>query len=267
MTATSAMLPPGLAVLVVEDNPVNQQLADRQLTRLGLVPTIVGTGEAALGLLDEHAGFGVVLMDQQLPGISGTETTQRIRALPGAVARIPVVGVSASATAADQAAFTAAGMDAYIAKPASLGDLSRVIADVVARVASATGSAPAAMAAAEASWLDHHAGEHALDAAVLARLADELGGDAVVASLVHTYLGELDVRIASILDPGVHGLVDPKAVAHTLKSSSRLVGAGLLGAMSEQIEKTGEVEEAELRSLASRTRSELTSWLAAHAAP
>ena len=252
----------GLAVLVVEDNPVNQQLAQRQLERLGLVPTIVGSGEEAMEALAEHDGFAVILMDQQLPGMSGTDTTRRIRNLPGRAAAIPVVGVSASASSADHEEFTAAGMDAYISKPASLGDLSRVIAEVVNAAGGSHAVVPVAGAAMPEA--DPHTREAAVDVAVLTRLSDELGSSGVVASLVQTYLGELDVRIASMADPAVHGLTDAKGVAHTLKSSSRLVGALALGAESERIEKGGEVDAVDLRGLAARTRTELARWVAEH---
>ena len=262
----SVTLTPGTAVLVVEDNPVNQQLAQRQLERLGLVPTIVGSGEEALELLARHDAFAVILMDHQLPGIQGTETTRRIRHLPGRASAIPVVGVSASASSADHQAFTDAGMDAWISKPASLGDLSSVIADVVSRPGGSGPASPAAPEGPEAST-PAAGGAPVVDTDILARLADELGSAGVVASLVQTYLGELDVRIASMIDPSVHGVADPRAVAHTLKSSSRLVGALVLGGESERVEHGGGVEGSRLRSLAARTRDELARWVAEHERP
>lgn len=268
VAARSVELTAGLAVLVVEDNPVNQQLAQRQLERLGLVPTIVGSGEEALDALAEHDDYAVILMDQQLPGMSGTDTTRLIRNLPGPAAAIPVVGVSASASSADHLAFTDAGMNASISKPASLGDLSRVIAEVLAdeEGVPAAASVATADAAAAPSDADDRSEPHtpSVDVAVLARLSDELGSSGIVASLVQTYLGELDVRIASMADPAVHGLADATGVAHTLKSSSRLVGALALGAESERIEKGGDVDPASLRSLAARTRAELAHWVAEH---
>ena len=132
-------LPAGLKVLVVEDNPVNQELAKSQLKRLGLSAHVVGTGEEALELLDASPDlvYDVVLMDHQLPGISGIETTRRIRERSDDVAGIPVVGLSASASADDADAFLAAGMDGFIAKPASLTDLA--VRDRAGRRAHATG--------------------------------------------------------------------------------------------------------------------------------
>lgn len=258
--AAAAEIGAGTRVLVVEDNPVNQQLAERQLQRLGLVPTIVGSGEEAIALLSDPTteAFSVILMDHQLPGMSGTDTTRAIRRLAGPVAAIPVIGVSASASASSRDEFTDAGMDAFIAKPASLGDLSAAIGDVLAgrAVVGAPGSASGVS--------EHEAAPAAvppcIDVAVLDRLAGELGGPEVVASLIVTYCGELDHRIASILDPQAHGHTDASAVAHTLKSSSRLLGALELGEVCASIERTGEPGGPDLRALADRSRHELTRW-------
>lgn len=107
-------LPP-LTVLVVEDHPVNQQVALGYLSALGHRAVIVPSGEAALVRLSEDR-FDVVLMDVSLPGISGIEATRQLRARPD-LAGIPVIGVSAHAQPADIQAALAAGMDEVVPKP------------------------------------------------------------------------------------------------------------------------------------------------------
>ena len=109
-------LPP-LTVLVVEDHPVNQEVAAGFLTALGHQAVIAATGEAALERLATDR-FDAVLMDVNLPGISGIETTLRLRRQPG-LARLPVIGVSAHAQPRDRDACLAAGMDEVVAKPLS----------------------------------------------------------------------------------------------------------------------------------------------------
>jgi two-component system sensor histidine kinase TorS len=114
---------PPLTMLVVEDHPVNQEVAEGFLAMLGHRAVIAGTGEMALEML-ANTGFDAVLMDVNLPGISGIETTRRLRILPG-LARVPVIGVSAHAQPSDREACLAAGMDAVVAKPLTpeaLGD-------------------------------------------------------------------------------------------------------------------------------------------------
>jgi two-component system sensor histidine kinase TorS len=107
-------LPP-LSVLVVEDHPVNQEVALGFLQAMGHRPVIAATGEAALEML-AAGGFDAVLMDVNLPGISGIEATRRLRGLPG-LDRLPVIGVSAHAQPRDMDACRAAGMDEVVAKP------------------------------------------------------------------------------------------------------------------------------------------------------
>lgn len=106
---------PCLSVLVVEDHPVNQEVAAGFLGAMGHRAVIAPTGEDALRVLAQGA-VDAVLMDVNLPGISGIETTRRIRALPGG-GRLPVIGVSAHAQPEDLDACIAAGMDEAVVKP------------------------------------------------------------------------------------------------------------------------------------------------------
>jgi CheY-like chemotaxis protein len=74
--------------------------------------------------------YDVVLMDVTLPDFDGVEATRRIRALPSPGARIPIVGVSGRANAADEATGRAAGMDGYLTKPLSPSALTQVLASL-----------------------------------------------------------------------------------------------------------------------------------------
>ncbi len=269
-------LPAGLRVLVVEDNPVNQQLARSQLERLGLAAVIVETGEAGLDLLTstDELDFDVVLMDQQLPGLSGTETTQRIRALAGAAARIPVIGLSASAGAADRDAFVAAGMTDFIAKPASLDDLATVIGHAVREHVDAavsteesavpaapdgTGDAAPADVGAESSAPTGRGGM--VDHVVIDARADELGGDEIILELVRTFLHELAGRAQAISEGAAADETAARRAAHTLKSSARLLGAVPLADECARIERDGPAGH-RIDELADATRTEFERWLA-----
>jgi two-component system sensor histidine kinase TorS len=106
---------PSLSVLVVEDHPVNQEVALGFLQVMGHRAVIAETGETALELL-APGRFDAVLMDVNLPGISGIETTRRLRSLPG-LGHLPVIGVSAHAQPQDLDACREAGMDMVVAKP------------------------------------------------------------------------------------------------------------------------------------------------------
>lgn len=118
MPAARAPSPTGrpLSILVVEDHPVNQQVVQDFLEALGHSAQIVGSGEQALALIP-GSGFDAVLMDVNLPGISGVETTRLIRQLQAPTRTLPIIGVSAHVQPEDVAACRAAGMDEVISKP------------------------------------------------------------------------------------------------------------------------------------------------------
>lgn len=103
-----------LAVLVVEDHPVNQQVARDFMDALGHRVTVAETGEEALTLA-RAARFDAILMDVNLPGISGIEATRQLR--EDGAEGVPIIGVSAHVQPSDIAACRAAGMDEVIAKP------------------------------------------------------------------------------------------------------------------------------------------------------
>jgi CheY-like chemotaxis protein len=102
-------------VLVVEDDLVNQRVVGLMLQRLGLEYHIVADGPSALSIV-ESSEWDLVLMDLQLPGIDGMETTRRARLLLGDRS-LPIVALTANARAEDRAACLMAGMDDFLAKP------------------------------------------------------------------------------------------------------------------------------------------------------
>ena len=108
----------GARILVVEDNPLNLKLVRHVLGAAGYDVVAAASGEE--GLREAMAQPpDLVLMDLQLPGIDGFETMRRLRQGPLA-ADVPVVAVTASAMAEDQANATRAGFDGYLEKPISV---------------------------------------------------------------------------------------------------------------------------------------------------
>lgn len=259
VAAAPSGLPTGLTVLVVEDNPVNQHLARNQLERLGVTPIVVGTGEDGVGFLADPSSPHVdaVLMDHQLPGISGIEATQQIRKLPGVLAQTPVIGLSASASNADRDAFIGAGMNDFVAKPASLTDLQTAIGRVLSGTAET--SSPAADAPVAIEQPEAVVSEPALDVAVLEALADDLGGFEIVGDLVDTFLEELPSRVEAISTALDDDPTAAKRAAHTLKSSARLLGAARLADVCAEIEREGS-SVASVEQLAAAVETAMRAW-------
>lgn len=104
-----------LRILVAEDNPTNQLVAERMLTRLGMDVTVVGTGAAALQALEDRE-FDVVLMDIHMPDMDGLEATRRIRAR-APERPLPIYALSADVMGSVQEDALAAGMSGFLTKP------------------------------------------------------------------------------------------------------------------------------------------------------
>jgi PAS domain S-box-containing protein len=114
-------------VLVVEDNEINRIVIHELLeSSLGVTILEAEDGEQALALAAQHPPVDLVLMDIQMPGIDGLETTRRLRQLPG-YADAPIYALTANVHADDVNACLAAGMNGHLAKPILLEDLLAVI--------------------------------------------------------------------------------------------------------------------------------------------
>jgi signal transduction histidine kinase/DNA-binding response OmpR family regulator len=112
-------------VLIAEDNPVNQMLAQRLVVALGLTAKVVPDGQAAMDAAATQE-FRLVLMDCQMPGVDGYEATRRLRQDP-ATAELPIVAMTANAMKGDRELCLAAGMNDYVSKPIRLDRLREVL--------------------------------------------------------------------------------------------------------------------------------------------
>jgi CheY-like chemotaxis protein len=116
----------------VEDNRLNQQFVVRLLENQGHRVTVVDHGAAALTVLQEQP-YDVVLMDLQMPGMDGFETTAAIRAQEGAThTHVPIIALTAHAMQGDRERCFASGMDGYVAKPIQVKELLTLLACLVA---------------------------------------------------------------------------------------------------------------------------------------
>ncbi|MBF0161729.1 MAG: response regulator [Magnetococcales bacterium] len=105
----------GAQVLLVEDNPLNQQVAEGILRSIGLLVETVADGREVLRRL-ELATYDCVLMDIQMPGMDGYETARLIRA-DARFASLPIIAMTAHAMAGDREKSLAAGMNDHVVKP------------------------------------------------------------------------------------------------------------------------------------------------------
>ncbi len=128
-------LPP-LRILLVEDNEDNQLIGRRFLERHGHAVTVAVNGRDALDTLETNrvrgdAPFDLILMDIEMPVMDGREAVRRLRALDAPEARLPVIALTAHALRDDRARFRNAGLDGYLSKPWTYGDLAGEAAGVL----------------------------------------------------------------------------------------------------------------------------------------
>ncbi len=118
----------GLTLLLVEDNEINQAVAQRMLESAGATVEVAFDGQEALDTLSATpARFAVVLMDIQMPGMDGYEATAAIRGRPE-LSGLPVIAMTAGSLPADRERALAAGMNDHIPKPLDIEQLLTAIA-------------------------------------------------------------------------------------------------------------------------------------------
>ena len=113
-------------ILLVEDNLVNQKVAQALLKKAGYGVTVAENGLDALDLLSLQP-FDICLMDIQMPVMDGLTATAEIRRREGSGNRMPIIAMTANAMIGDRERFLGAGMDDYVSKPLDPANLYRVI--------------------------------------------------------------------------------------------------------------------------------------------
>jgi signal transduction histidine kinase/CheY-like chemotaxis protein len=122
-----------LRILLAEDNLVNQKVAAHTLRRGGHRVSVASSGEQALEMISA-AEFDVVLMDLHMPGVDGLTATRRLRESErGTASHLPVIAMTACAMKGDRERCLDAGMDDYLAKPASARELLERVAAAAGR--------------------------------------------------------------------------------------------------------------------------------------
>ncbi|WP_236995515.1 sensor histidine kinase [Halomonas huangheensis] len=113
-------------LLVVEDNPVNQEVAMAMLERIGCKATLAVSGHDALSLCEERR-FDLILMDIQMPDIDGREVTRRLRSHDDWRSEVAILAMTAGGATHDQTECQEAGMDGYLTKPLLTGNLTEAL--------------------------------------------------------------------------------------------------------------------------------------------
>ena len=114
-------------ILLVEDLPMNRELARAMIARAGHEVDVAEDGEVAVRKVEEKE-YDLVLMDIQMPRMDGITATRLIRRLGGAAGKVPIVAMTANVLPEQVRQFLAAGMNGHVAKPVRQADLHAAIA-------------------------------------------------------------------------------------------------------------------------------------------
>jgi two-component system sensor histidine kinase/response regulator len=228
-------------VLVVEDNPTNQQVVNAMLRSLGVQVTLASNGQEAVELV-QNCDFDLVLMDCQMPVMDGFQATAAIRRLPlGRGERLPIAAVTANALQGDEQKCLEAGMNDFLPKPFKLAQLRALLTRWLPRAGEAS-TTNTALEAADARGAAVVPGSEAIDLGALQtiRELDPAGGMDLVKTILRIFIesaGESLTRIENaILARDAPQLA---AAAHALKSSTANVGAKTLSEFYRRLEQLG----------------------------
>ncbi len=267
--------PRSTSILLVEDNPVNQQVARRQLQKLGCNVTAVFNGEEAVHALRDRR-FDLVLMDCHMPVMDGFAATMTIRAnenerilqgseyvsgtkAPKTLARhLPIVALTANALPEHQKACMEAGMDDFMSKPVNLGRLRMMLERWTGYGHMPTASSKSYLSndvpvytptegtsiEEQSTGMNQSTSTHAtaLDMEIIQSLRDiqEEGGSDLLSELVEIYRADVPSLIDAMRDAITSGDATAlRQAAHTLKGSSANLGAEGLAEIAGRLELIG----------------------------
>jgi two-component system sensor histidine kinase/response regulator len=230
-----------LRVLVAEDNPINQEVAEGFLTEMGCRVEVVADGKQAVEAAVQRV-FDAVLMDCQMPVMDGFEATRELRRreASGRGSRIPIIALTANASRQDREACRDAGMDDFLSKPFQRHELyailSRLRDRATGRFPRVTGSPPPVTPAPPL------APPPVIDDKVLGRIRalQRPGRPDVLRRVIAMYLDSSPAQVVALVAAverrdGAHAA----RLAHDLRGSSGNLGATSFALTLAAIERHG----------------------------
>ena len=218
-------------LLVVEDHHVNQMVAVGMLEHLGYTAEVAGNGLEALAALDRRP-FAAVIMDCQMPEMDGYDATRAIRAREDGLRLIPVIAMTASATAGERERCLAAGMDDFISKPIAASSLATILERWVPVLGPEEGVSSDETTQGPFGVLDRSRLEEFRSLGVR--------GDVLLERTVNSFLESSRGDFVRISDAVAGGSADGLVrAAHSLKGSALNLGMPRVAAVCDELELLG----------------------------
>jgi two-component system sensor histidine kinase RpfC len=183
-------------MLIADDNVINQRVLDRVLRSVGHEVTIVANGEEALDALAEH-DFDAAIFDVNMPVVNGIEAAKIYRFTALGQRRVPLIALTADASAETHDKCLAAGMDACVVKPVEPATMLALVDDIVSRSRADGTAAMDAAPEAAARRRQEAAAPPPIEADVLLRLST-LGGEEFVTEIAESFQAEAKARLAEL---------------------------------------------------------------------
>lgn len=220
-------------VLLVEDNEANQLIAQTILEKMGLEVQVAANGKEAVDAVC-NAPFDLVLMDINMPKMSGLEATKAMRKLQKPQSSLPIIAMTARAMPGDREKFLSEGMNGYISKPIYRDELHATISHFL------TGSAlPTQPAKTKGAYSLSSQNPQILDVRIFNEIGETVGPDRR-SKIVATFLTEVPHQMEIIVAAAENGDCDLVAeTAHQLIGTSSLLGAVGLAKLAGQLEFAG----------------------------
>jgi signal transduction histidine kinase/CheY-like chemotaxis protein/HPt (histidine-containing phosphotransfer) domain-containing protein len=222
-------------VLVVDDNEVNQFVAQRMLEQLGFLVDLAANGEQAIDA-SERKDYAAILIDSQMPGMSGNEATRAIRTREGDDRRTPIIALTAKVMAHDQKRAFDAGVDDFLSKPVFIED----IAAALQRVLYKSVSGQDLEGVARAGVRPESTGEQVLDAATIEELSKIRGSgeNDLFSELADQFLQRMPEWIRELETAArENDLPSIRRQAHRLLGLCRQIGAERMASQCDRLER------------------------------
>ncbi|MBE0440240.1 MAG: response regulator [Gammaproteobacteria bacterium] len=227
-----SLSPTLLPILLVEDNIVNQKVANYQLIQLGYKVDIANNGQEAIEML-RASDYALVFMDCQMPLLDGYDATKQIRQDEQAASKQPaiIIAMTANTMESDRQNCLASGMNDFLAKPILKETLQSMLAKWLP--VSTVSEKPTISDNEEA---DLHHKDAIFNTEIVAALRVELGDH--IGEVASSYLADTPQLLERLHHAvQVNDLEQVKILTHTLKSSSFQLGMTGLGNLAAELEK------------------------------
>jgi len=210
-----------LRILLVEDHPANQKMIQFMLSKFGYEVHIVSNGQSAVEAVQSRP-YDLVLMDLQMPGMDGQETSRCIRRLDNHIQQPRIVAMTGNSSMSDREACFGAGMDDFLSKPARPDELKLIL---------------------ERSTVALEEGPLTCGPDVIAvRQADPQANLTIDDKILSVYVAEFHTTLQDLRQAKERGdLAAFRKKAHYLKGGSQMIGATGVVALCQEIEAASDL--------------------------